>query len=299
MITLDEFLVLPVEEVTSLVCSAGQHVCVFPINGTRRWFLLEYGNRHFEDPLGAYIEFSAARHISLYKLIFDHGIDTLLTPILGPDILKRGDEYMARVGGEGMQRLACGPDFLQFYADHDVRVHFYGDYRRELAGTPLATLPDLFDEVTDKTRHHHRFRLFFGVFAHDATRAVAEFTVRYHQQHGNIPDRRQIVEMYYGEYIEPASFFIGFDRFSAFDYPLLGSGKEDLYFTVAPSPYLNERTLRLILYDHLYTRRFPDPDCLALSPEKVQELDRHYLEHRERVLGVGTLRSGFWDPLTE
>ena len=297
MIHRDEFLSLPVEEVARIVRSAGPQVCVFPINGTRRWFMLEHSRRKWDDPLGAYMDIAAANHIALYKLIFDHGVDTLLTPTIGPDILLRGDEYMARIGGEGLARLAQGPDFQKFYTDYNVRVHFYGNHRRELKVTPYAHLSDLFDQAAQQTSSHRRFRLFFGVFGNDATQAVAEFTVQYYQENGRIPDRRQVVEMYYGEYIEPATFFIGFDRFSAFDYPLLGLGEENLYFTVAPSPYLTERQLRLILYDHLFTRRLPEPDYARLSPQVVQELHDYYHEHRDRVLGVGSLKNGFWIPL--
>jgi tuberculosinol/isotuberculosinol synthase len=293
----DEFLSLPVEDAARIVRSAGPQVCVFPINGTRRWFMLEHGGRKWDDPLGAYMDIAAANHIALYKLIFDHGVDTLLTPTIGPDILLRGDEYMARIGGEGLKRLAQGPDFQEFYTDYNVRVHFYGNHRRELKVTPYAHLSDLFDQAAQQTSSHRRFRLFFGVFGNDATQAVAEFTVQYYQENGRIPDRRQVVEMYYGEYIEPATFFIGFDRFSAFDYPLLGLGEENLYFTVAPSPYLTERQLRLILYDHLFTRRLPEPDYARLSPQVVQELHDYYHEYRDRVLGVGSLKNGFWIPL--
>ena len=41
MLSLNEFLGLPTEEVARLVHAAGSKVCVFPINGTRRWYLLE------------------------------------------------------------------------------------------------------------------------------------------------------------------------------------------------------------------------------------------------------------------
>jgi len=297
MIARDEFLAMPVEQVARLVHEAGEQVCVFPINGTRRWFMLEHGNEQGDDPLGTYMDISAQNHISLYKLIFDHGVDTLITPVIGPDILLRGDEYLTRVGGEGLARLAQGADFLDFYDACDVRVHFYGNHHTALAGTPYAHLSALFDEAARRTSSHQRFRLFFGVFGDDATDAVAEFAVHYQQEHGQIPDRRRIIEMYYGEYVEPVSFFIGFDRFTVFDYPLLASGGEDLYFTTAPSPYLTAQTLREILYDHLFTRRDAEPEYARLSRVDRQEIDRFYQKHQHEVLGVGRIRNGFWTPV--
>jgi len=46
MITLDSFLNLPKPEIAKLVRESGNQVCVFPINGTRRWFALEHGHNH-------------------------------------------------------------------------------------------------------------------------------------------------------------------------------------------------------------------------------------------------------------
>ena len=108
--------------------------------------------------------------------------------------------------------------------------------------------------------------------------------------------RDEIVAAYYGEPVPPVDLFIGFDKFSAFDYPLLNLGKEDLYFTAGPSLYLSERQLRGILFDHLYTRRMPEPDYELLTPEQWEELRDYYEQAREGTLGVGRLRAGMWHP---
>jgi hypothetical protein len=297
MISLDEFLALPTEEVARLVHQAGPQVCVFPINGTRRWFMLEHAQDVGPDPIQAYMDISSQNHISLYKLFFEHGIDTLLTPAIGPDILLRGDEYMQHIGAAGMERLASGKDFLEFYVKYDVCVHFYGNYRKALKSTPHAHLVDSFDQVTEQTKNHKAYRLFFGIFGNDATEMVAEWAIQYHQRYNAKPSRREIVEMYYGQYVEPVTMFIGFDKFSAFDYPLLGSGEEDLYFTVAPSPYLTTKQLRGILYDHLYTRRVEEPDYSKLAPEDIAWMKSFYKANREVTLGIGSLRKDTWYPI--
>jgi len=293
---LESFLELPVPEVARRVRSSGPKVCVFPINGTRRWFTLEYGQQKWDDPVTAYMDLAGRNHIGLYRLFFDHGIDTLLTPVFGPDLLLRGDEYVRRVGADGLARLAEHRDFLNFYDEYDVRVHFYGDHRRFLGGTEFAGLSDLFDAAAERTRAHKRFRLFFGLFANDASQSVAEFSAAYYQAHGRVPEKRELIEMYYGEYVEPVDLFIGFDRFSAFDMPLLATGEEDLYFTVSPSPYMDQTQLRSILYDHLYARHSPDPEYAHLSPEELQDLRNFYASYRGYTLGTGKLLHGIWIP---
>ncbi len=292
----ETFSKLPTQQVAQLVRESGPKVCVFPINGTRRWFTLEHGGEEWGDPVAAYMDLAGLNHVGLYRLFFEHGLDTLLTPVFGADILQRSDEYVQRVAKDGLRRMADHPTFTNFYDEYDVRVHFYGDYRRGLAGTELAYLCDLFEAAAERTRGHQRFRLFIGVFASDATQTVAEFSAKYYEEHRSLPDKRQLVEMVYGEYVAPVDFFIGFDRFSAYDMPLLATGQEDLYFTVSPSPYMEQAQLRRILFDHLYTRRAPDPEYGDLPAQELQEIRNFYLSHREYTMGTGKLLHGIWIP---
>ncbi|MCJ7434309.1 MAG: hypothetical protein MUO77_12550 [Anaerolineales bacterium] len=280
-------------EVAKLVRAAGPQVCVFPINGTRRWFMLEHGRDIQDDPVKAYLDITARSHIETYKLCFTHGLDTLVTPIFGSELLNRGDEYV-KMAVDGMTRLATHPDFLSFYQEYKVRVHFYGDYRKQLAGTPHAHLSDLFDRVSQHTVHNDRHRLFYGVFASDATETVAELSVQHFQKTGTIPSRKEMIEFYYGDYIEKASIFIGFEKFNVFDYPLLGLGEESLYFTAAPSLYLSERQLRNILYDHLYLRHAQDPDYANMPAQDFELMRTYYQNNREATFGVGEIHAGIW-----
>jgi adenosine tuberculosinyltransferase len=295
---LQTFQDLPLAEVAQLVRSAGPKICVFPINGTRRWFLLEHPLPEWSDYAATYRDVNARRHIELYHLFFDHGVDTLLTPIFGPDLLKRS-EVDARVATDGLALLATHPDFLTFYRTYQVRVRFYGDYRSFFASTPHAYLSDLFDEATAKTLSHGRHRLFFGVCAHDAAETIARLAVQYYAEQGRPPDKRALVELYYGEYVEPTDLFIGFDRFCVFDVPLVATGNEDLYFTASPSPYLSEHQLREILFDHLYSRRGGELDYAVMGPEDWRLMRDYYLLNRNKTLGVGLKRGQIWYPLPQ
>jgi hypothetical protein len=295
----EQFLNLSAEEVAKIVrATAGPQVCVFPINGTRRWFLLEHGDSIQDDPVKAYLDITTKKHIEIYQLCFAHGIETLVTPIFGGELLNRGDEYI-KMAIDGMSRLALHPDFLSFYENYQVRVHFYGDYHKELAGTPYAYLADMFDRISDHTAHHDHYRLFYGVFASDATESIAELTVQHHQNTRRLPTRRELIELYYGEYIEKANLFIGFEKFNVFDYPLLGWGEESLYFTIAPSLYLNDRQLRNILYDHLYLRPVQDPDYMSMPERDFEAMRAYYQQNREATYGIGEMRGGIWYSLPQ
>jgi tuberculosinol/isotuberculosinol synthase len=289
----------PVERVAECVHRDKPRICVFPINGTRRWFMLEYPQEAASGTAQTYLEIAGRRHVELYRLFFDHGIDTLVTPIFGPDLLERGDEYR-RLMVPGLLWFAQNAAFTCLYEDYDVRVRVYGDARRYLGNTPYEQALAAFDEMERQTAAHRRRRLFFGVCAHDPAETVAHIGARFHEEHGILPDKRQIIEAYYGEYVEPVDLFIGFDRPSAFDMPLIATGNEDLYFTVSPSPYMDVETLRRILYDHLYARRIDDANY-TLSAQDIETLGRFYSLNRHRVLGLGRKhKSGaFWYPLPQ
>src|SRR5512133_1575169 len=124
----EKFMALPVDQLAKIVRAHDKRskVCVFPFNGTRRWFLLEHG-RNFEEgnAAKAYVELTSQSYISTYKLVFDHGIDTLIAPVFGGEIFNRGEEYMREIG-TGMSLLATHPAFIEFYKEYNIRVHFYG-----------------------------------------------------------------------------------------------------------------------------------------------------------------------------
>lgn len=297
---IEEFLALPKEGVAQIAHERGPLVCAFPINGTRRWFLLEYPAEMWAagDFLTAYLQASVKRQIELFGMFFEHGIDTLMMPLFGDDLLERGEGYLY-MAAAGLRQLAEDPIFLNFYHEHGLRVRFYGDYRRRLKATPYADLADCFDQVTQATAQNNRGRLLLGVFGSDPAERVAELSVDYFNQHHALPDKRTLVTLYYGEYIPPVSLFIGFDRFSAFDMPLVATGSEDLYFSVAPSSYLSERQLRSILFDHLFARKAEEPDYESLSPEAVERMRAFYRSNQDHTLGVGFVRDGFWYPLPQ
>jgi tuberculosinol/isotuberculosinol synthase len=289
----DIFLSLSVEEVANIIRAGGSRVCVFPFNGTRRWFLLEYGRDFDGDATKNYLELTSHGYINTYKLVFDHGIDTIVAPVFGGEILNRGEEYMREIG-TSMDLLATHPAFREFYDIYDIRVHFYGDFRRKLSNTSYAYICDTFDEITEKTAHHTKRRLFYGVWGDEATEIIAEHSVKYYQAHGTIPSRRELIEQYYGEYIEKADIFIGFEKFNVFDYPMLGWGEESLYFTVAPSLYMNELQLRNILYDYIYLRPVQDPDYFTMPADDFETMRKFYENNREVIFGVGEMRGGIW-----
>ena len=296
MISCEHFLQLPTEEVAALVRATGPKVCVFPVNGTRRWFVLEYAQSIEGDFFEAYKNIIIQNNIELTASLFDHGIDTVLAPVFGRELMHRGDEYIQRAGMDGLVRIGTDQNYLDFFQRYNVRVRFYGDYRDVLTGTPYEYALKVMYEITEATRHNTGCRLFFGVFADQATETISRLSVEHYLAEGSIPDRETLIRKYYGDDVPSVSLFIGFDKFSVFDMPLVATGEEDLYFSVSPSPYMTQAQLRAILYDHMYVRRIPEPDYRRLTPEELEWLRCYYRENADHAIGVGVLRSNLWIP---
>jgi tuberculosinol/isotuberculosinol synthase len=296
MIPFEHFLQLSVQEVAALVRASGQKVCVFPVNGTRRWFLLEHAEQIKGDFFEAYMNASIQNHVELCAMLFEHGIDIILAPVFGRELMRRGDEYTQRVGIDGLVRTATDPNYRQFFKQYDVRVRFYGDYRDVLTGTPYEYALRSMYEAIEATKDNKSFHLFFGVFADEFTETVSRLSVEHYLAQGSIPDKPTLIRKYYGEELPAVSLFIGFDKFSVFDMPLLSTGEEDLYFSLSPSPYMTQHQLRAILYDHLYVRPTPEPDYTELTEEERSWLREYYRKNRDYAFGVGKLKSNLWIP---
>jgi adenosine tuberculosinyltransferase len=296
MIPFEQFLQLSTADVAALVRANGPKVCVFPVNGTRRWFLLEHAAQIEDDFFEAYMNVSIQNHVELCAMLFEHGIDILLAPVFGRELMHRGDEYTQRVGIDGLVRTATDPNYRRFFEQYDVRVHFYGDYRDVLTGTPYEYALGSMYEVTEATKDNKSFRLFFGVFADEVTETIARLSVEHYLAQGSIPDKQTLIRKYYGEELPPVSLFIGFDKFSVFDMPLLSTGAEDLYFSLSPSPYMTQHQLRSILYDHLYVRSTPEPDYTELTEHELNWLRDYYRKNKDYAFGVGKLKFNLWIP---
>jgi tuberculosinol/isotuberculosinol synthase len=296
MISFEHFLELPVDEVAAIVKATGQKVVVFPVNGTRRWFMLEHADQVGNDFFQGYMDESIRNHVQLCSMMFDHGIHTILAPVFGRELMHRGDEYTRRVGMNGLIRSATDRTYRDFYEKYKVRVRFYGDYHDVLKGTDYESVLGSLYEVMESTKGNTGFNLFFGVFADEVTETISRLSVEHYLAYGAVPDRTTLIRKYYGEDMPPVSIFIGFDKFSVFDMPLLATGEEDIYFSISPSPYMTDRQLRAILYDHIYIRRTPEPDYTKMDREELVWLREYYRANKDLALGVGKLKFNLWFP---
>lgn len=292
--TLKECLGWSREQVARWVSAHPQPLVVgWPFNGTRRWYLLQ---RRDDPAVGDYVPAVIRRQAEQHRMLFEHGVSVILAPCFGYELLSRGEEYTRTVLG-GL--LELGDDAVnQEMFESGVSLRFYGDYEEVMDTPEFRPLLDACADLTAATASGEGPLLFIGLFADMPHERLARLSVEFARQQGRPPDRRELIESYYGVHVPDLSLYLGFSQPSLFDVPLITTGEEDLYATVTPSPELTERQWREILFDHLVSRRAPDADYEALPEEALDRLARYNETYREATFGVGHVDplTGMWNP---
>lgn len=279
-------------EIAAIVRERGPKTAVFAAGGTTRWFILNYldgwpGDMSYWQ---GYLRQGGQQFLRIAQMFFDHGVRTLFTHAIVPGQLEGRDERYVRLAlTSGMERVATTPDFVRFYEENDVRVRFFGNYRRVLEGSEYKGALDRFDEAEDRTRANDRHLLYWGFNSQeDQITPILELAAQFYRDHGRAPNREDVVKLYYGETVEPVDIYVGFNRprTSGLMPPLL-EGRVDLYFTVGLSFDFSERQLRSILYDHLFARRGRHRDYTELPSGAFAEMQAYYRLNQGGVTGVG------------
>jgi tuberculosinol/isotuberculosinol synthase len=129
---LSEWLRWPTERVARWITADSQPVVMgWPFNGTRRWYL---AYRRQDLNARDYLTTLTRRQAELNRMIFAHGIDTILTPLFGSELLGRGSAYTQYVLS-GLSQLADDEVYQEMFAA-GVRIRFYGDYE-EMLDAPI------------------------------------------------------------------------------------------------------------------------------------------------------------------
>lgn len=292
---LSEWLRWPREDVARWISARPEPVVMgWPYNGTRRWYLV---HRSQNPDVKGYLTTLIRRQAEHHRLVFEHGVSVLLAPSFGFETLKRGEEYV-RYALSGLLRLADDEVYRGMFAA-GVRLRFYGDYENVLDAPPYYPMLDACAGLVANTASGEGPLLLIGLFADDPYPAIANLSVEFAARQGRPPDRRELIEAYYGLPIPDLSLYLGFAQPEMFDIPLLATGLEHLYVTLNPSPDLRETQLREILYDHLITRRTRPVNYEALSPKAQEKLAEHSERYSGKTFGIGYVdpATGLWNPL--
>jgi hypothetical protein len=213
-------------------------------------------------------------------LFYDHGISTLVQPLVGFDLLDRGQEYLELAIQRSLAMLA-GHTYLAWYRAAHIRVYFYGAWRQALASLGYQDIATQLDSVMRATEHHTARQLIIGLFADRPLDDIVALANKC--QTGS-----ELIERYYGLGLPPVDLVIGSGQPALWDLPLLDINRASLYFLTAPTFFTTREMVRRILYDHLFER--VADDSIKSLPEENQVLLSH------DVLGTGHRTPLGWMP---
>jgi len=302
IISKEEFLKLSANEIAQITNKMGKpKVGVFVPDGNRRMTLAFSGLNPDSDEF--YHE--NARQTTTYfmenlKVFFSHGLKTLFVPLISHNILERNQKYHEITLRDGLKKILVDEVWLNFYEEHDIRVSAYGDIDQLSKSTGIF-ISEWIEKARDETAHHNTHRIFYGFLSPKRVgMELAHRGIEFDNQHKRAPTDEEQIQMYYGEPVAPADFFIMSTKFAGLGAlpPLICGQETQMYFLAAPGVMaLNQETYREILYDLVFLR--PEKANNGYVENDLQDLSLlkdYYEHHQTNVIGLGRRIGKFWVP---
>jgi len=299
------FLTLPVNEILAIVQRESRpKVGVFVPDGSRRLVLAFTDAKPGTEEFYRLSATLAAQYLLKgLKVFFEHGLPTLLVPILSRSVLNRGKDYRFFTVLEGLKLLFKSNVWMKFYNDYDVRVKVYGEPQR-LGGTECEEALEWIKITCQQTSSHRSHTLFFAIGESPVLgQDIANSGIEFYKRYGRVPTFEEQIQEHYEENIEPADFFIMTSKMSGMGAlpRFLVNSDTEVYFLPAPGAFgLNTKTYRQILYDLIFIRkdlRFNIGNYDNVwNREHSITLQKHYQQTAHFVIGLGRGIGNIWVP---
>ncbi|MFC2146643.1 hypothetical protein ACFLRT_04700 [Acidobacteriota bacterium] len=301
-ISKEEFVALPAEEIARIVKQKGKpKLGIFVPDGNRRMTMALTGlSEDSEDFYSEYVRLFTGKFMENLKVFFPHGLETLIVPLISPTILNRNQKYINLAINGLLQALVKSDKWLNFYKKNDIRVRTYGN-PEHLKGTECQKGIQWIEEIKTQTSHHKTHTLFYGFLSNNTGGMESiNLAVEFYQLHRRKPTYPEMKEMYYGENLPGADFFIMSTKIAGAGAlpPFISTKKTEMYFLQAPGVIgLTRQAYRDILYDLLYCR--PDGTIKKYSVHDLKDIEvlkKYYFSDESIVLGPGKRVGKFWVP---
>ncbi|MGD2084867.1 MAG: hypothetical protein PVH61_01665 [Candidatus Aminicenantes bacterium] len=301
-ISKEEFVAFPAEEIARIVKQKGKpKVGIFVPDGNRRMTMALTGlSEDAEDFYSEYVRLFTEEFMGNLTVFFSHGLDTLIVPLISPTILNRSQKYIKLAINGLLQALVKSDKWLNFYKENDIRVRTYGD-REPLKRTQSQKGNPWIEEIKTQTLHHKTHTLFYGFLSNNTGGMESiNLALEFYKLHRRKPTCLEMKEMYYGENLAEADFFIMSTKIAGAGAlpPFISGKKTQMYFLLAPGVVgLTRETFREILYDLLYCRIDETIKKYSVHDLKdIEVLKKLYFSDKSIVLGPGERVGKFWVP---
>jgi undecaprenyl diphosphate synthase len=305
-LTKNEFLQLSAAQISELVKKLGKpKVGVFMPDGSRRsaiFFLgLKPGDNDFEKK---YIKVNGKKFLDDVKLIFQHGLNTLMVPTLKHENFDRDKKTVDAIIEYAIKSILVSKEWLDFYDEYKIKVTVYGDYEY-IKSKGYPEVIDWIKEVEDLTKNNTKHKLFHGIACSNRYEhlRLMDLAIDFYHKHKRKPTEKEKIQLYYRDVVDDVDFLIRATeiRDSDLQPPIISGKRTQMYFLVAPDFIsFSEDVYKNILYDLLYCRS----QVLGRKMYQRKDLENinlnyiknYYLNNRSEVVGLGEKFGPFWVP---
>lgn len=278
--TFEHFLDLAAQDIHAVA----PQTFIYAASGTRRAAALA----GFPTTGDEFATWSRGELFRVVELIFDHGVQHLVMPMLGPSQFQEttGEyrEYLWRWFIDGLTNI----DALTHYKDKGWRVRFaFADYIDQ-----LRTPGELLCQETSYDSPHTLWCYVVPEF-----QQVWEWVLDATQQ-TQARNYEEAIRALYGEDIPSATLYLstGKPLISVLQLPpLLVSEVTQCYWNQRPGYSLDEYHIRQMFYDCAYLRKTWRKDKSGRAEEAMQY--RHVWENAP-IFGIGERMGSFWYPVS-
>ncbi|KAK5577320.1 hypothetical protein RB653_002261 [Dictyostelium firmibasis] len=251
-------------------------------------------------------------NISFEKLLNDmvmmckHGIKTICYPMWNSSIdeFKRSSYNLKFLNSlKKFIELFDKESFVKLFKEVGIRINFYGDYKLLLkCGDGVESkLLEKFEMIMKQTKENINHTILIGFNIEQPSETIINTIISYYNSNENRePTTQDLIEHYYGVFVDPVSLYLGSGRFSTDGRPILISdkGNEDLYYTICPHEFLSTTGFRKVLFDKLFCRSIANAKEYQLKIKDIKLMKEFYLKNCENVMGVGNVNSAgnYWYP---
>jgi hypothetical protein len=262
---------------------------------------MDADSKEFEDTLFQRVNRDLMKVIGTF---FANGLQTLFVPCMTHGNLRRNKHYVDRAVNQGLKYILNDDEWFDFYEQNGIRIKVYGNINL-LEDLGFGHALDWITDVTDRTVKNTNHTLYFGVGCsnREEYERLVDHAIDFQKEHGRKPTREEQVEWYYNGHVDDVDFFIRptILRDSDVQPPLISGVKTQLYFPIAPFPFLDEQNIRQIYYDLLFQRTITfgnDTENLNRLKLEQHELIRQYYENNKSVIiGTGERIGDYWLPV--
>jgi hypothetical protein len=241
------------------------------------------------------MEFALSAYIKVFELLFSLGIKTVLTPTLYPPNFLRPISYLKQAMEYNHIGL-LGSKFKKLYDQYGIKARLYGDYDFAPNAAPYRqSLSKLNQSLILLTPDGDKL-LLFGYSAGTFTEEVIARSISFNdlKPHPCETDIRMACFPYGPSKID-ICLTSGCLRVGEILPPILDGGYTDIYNTHSLMLDIQEKSVRHILFDHLFLRRTNENDFTEYSSDQLKELSVYYQKHASCVTGTGSLiGEEFW-----